>query len=114
MQNAYIGGITEVTNGTIKKQINTFKLANGGWKDADLQDNDPAFGIQPLWWSTLSQALSELRQSRHQQRPAHGAPTRWPRQHLPMLPGAAEPKSLAGDWDVCSELNPVAIPLPER
>ena len=63
MQNAYLGGITEVTNGTIKKQLNTYKLANGGWKDADLQDNDPKPGIQPLWWSTLSQALSELRQS---------------------------------------------------
>ena len=35
MENAYIGGITEVTN-AIKKQINTF-VANGGWKDADLR-----------------------------------------------------------------------------
>ena len=101
MQNAYIGGITEVTNGTIKKQINTFKLANGGWKDADLQDNDPKPGIQPLWWSTLSQALSELRQSGDISNDSRAWRTyTLAPQHLPMLPGAAEPKSLAGDWEV--------------
>lgn len=101
MQNAYLGGITEVTNGTIKKQINTFKLASGGWKDADLQDNDPKPGIQPLWWSTLSQALSELRQSGDISNDARAWRTyTLAPQHLPMLPGAAEPKSLAGDWEV--------------
>lgn len=100
MQNAYIGGITEVTNGTIKKQVNTFKLANGGWKDADLQDNDPAPGIQPLWWSTLSQALSELRQSGDISNDARAWRTyTLAPQHLPMLPGAAEPKSLCAGWE---------------
>lgn len=101
MQNAYLGGITEVTNGTIKKQINTYKLANGGWKDADLQDNDPKPGIQPLWWSTLSQALSELRQSGDISNDSRAWRTyTLAPQHLPLLPGAVEPKSLAGDWEV--------------
>ena len=101
MQNAYIGGITEVTNGTIKKQLNAFKMANGGWKDADLQDSDPKPGIQPLWWSTLSQALSELRQSGDISNDARAWRTyTLAPQHLPMLPGAAEPKSLCADWEV--------------
>ena len=101
MKNAYIGGISEVTNGTIKKQLNSFKLANGGWKDADLVDNDPKPGIQPLWWSTLSQALSELRQSGDISNDARAWRTyTLAPQHLPMLPGVAEPKSLCGDWEV--------------
>ena len=101
MQNAYLGGINEVTNGTIKKQLNTYKLAHGGWKDADLQDNDPKPGVQPLWWSTLSQALSELRQSGDISNDARAWRTyTLAPQHLPMLPGAAEPKSLVGDWEV--------------
>ena len=101
MQNAYLGGISEVTNGTIKKQLNTYKVANGGWKDADLQDNDPKPGIQPLWWSTLSQALSELRQSGDISNDARAWRTyTLAPQHLPLLPGAQEPKSLVGDWEV--------------
>lgn len=100
MQNAYLGGITEVTNGTIKKQVNTYKLANGGWKDADLQDNDPKPGIQPLWWSTLSQALSELRQSGDISNDSRAWRTyTLAPQHLPMLPGSVAPKSLVGDWE---------------
>ena len=101
MQNAYLGGISEVTNGTIKKQLNTYKIANGGWKDADLQDNDPKPGIQPLWWSTLSQALSELRQSGDISNDARAWRTyTLAPQHMPMLPGVQEPKSLVGDWEV--------------
>ena len=93
MQQAYLAGVTEITNGTIKKALNTIMLANGGWKDADLRDNDPKPGVQPLWWSTLSQALYELRQTgdisndARQWRTYSLAP-----HHLPQLePGAEAP-----------------------
>ena len=64
MQQAYLAGVVEITNGVIKKALNTYMVnQGGGWKDGDLQDNHPAPGIQPLWWSTLSSALFELRQT---------------------------------------------------
>lgn len=101
MQNAYVGGITEVTNGTIKKQLNTYVLANGGWKDGDLHDNDPAPGIQPLWWATLSQALNEMRQAGDISNDARAWRTyTLAPQHLPLLPGTAVPRELAGEWEV--------------
>ena len=101
MQNAYIGGISEITNGTIKKQLNTYKLANGGWLNGDLQDTDPKPGIQPLWWSTLSQALNELRKAGD----ISNDPKAWRTytlapQHLPMLPGAAPAKQLCESWEL--------------
>ena len=68
MQNAYIGGITEVTNGMIKKQINTYKLANGGWKDADLQDNDPARHPTVVVEHPEPSAVRTAPVRRHQQR----------------------------------------------
>ena len=43
-----------------QKTMNRHVMANGGWKDGDVVDNDPAPGIQPRW-STLSQALVEMR-----------------------------------------------------
>lgn len=101
MQNAYLGGVIEVTNGTIKKQMNTYVMANGGWKDGDLHDNDPAPGLQPLWWQTLSQALSELRQSGDIANDSRAWRTyTLAPQHVPMLPGSVRPKELTGNWEV--------------
>ena len=101
MQQAYLGGVIEITNGTLKKALNTYMLANGGWEDADLQDNDPKPGVQPLWWSTLSQALYELRQQGDVSNDARAWRTyQLAPQHLPMLPGTQEPKALATDWEI--------------
>ena len=61
MQQAYIGGVDQMTNGTIKKQLDRVKQSSGGWKDGDLEDVDPRPGIQPRWWQTLSVALREMR-----------------------------------------------------
>ena len=63
MQEAYLGGIEQITNGTIKKQLDRVKQATGGWKDGDIEDTDPKPGIQPRWHKTLSLALKEMRQS---------------------------------------------------
>lgn len=99
MQQAYLGGVIEITNGTLKKALNTYMLANGGWKDADLQDNDPKPGVQPLWWATLSQALFELRQQGDVSNDAKAWRTyQLAPQHLPMIEGVREVKSLAS-WE---------------
>jgi hypothetical protein len=100
MQQAYIGGVVEITNGTLKKALNTYMLANQGWKDADLQDNDPKPGIQPLWWSTLSQALYELRQTGD----VSNDPKAWRTyslapHHIPLLNGSQAAPSLAPSWE---------------
>ena len=99
MQQAYLGGVVEITNGTLKKALNTYMLTNGGWKDADLQDNDPKPGVQPLWWSTLSQALFELRQQGDVSNDARAWRTySLAPQHLPMLEGVKAAPSLAS-WE---------------
>ena len=99
MQQAYIGGVVEITNGTLKKALNTYMLANGGWTDADLQDNDPKPGVQPLWWSTLSQALYELRQTGDVSNDARAWRTyQLAPQHLPMLNGVKAAPSLTS-WE---------------
>ena len=101
MQQAYIGGVDQMTNGTIKKQLDRVKQSSGGWKDGDLEDVDPRPGIQPRWWQTLSVALREMR--------AAGDVTTDPvnyrtytlsPRHLPQLPAGEEPKQLAGSWEV--------------
>jgi hypothetical protein len=57
--------------------------------------------LQPLWWQTLSQALSELRQSGDIANDARAWRTyTLAPQHIPMLPGAVQPKELAGAWEV--------------
>lgn len=101
MQNAYLGGVTEMTNGDIKKAMNRHVMANGGWKDADVVDNHPAPGIQPLWWSTLSQALVEMRKEGD----ISNDPTAWrtytlAQHHLPMLNAAEAPTELTSGWEV--------------
>ena len=99
MQQAYLAGVVEITNGVIKKALNTYMLANGGWKDGDLQDNNPAPGIQPLWWSTLSSALFELRQTGD----ISNDPQAWRTyalapHHLPQLSAATEAPALQA-WE---------------
>lgn len=99
MQQAYLAGVVEITNGVIKKAMNTYMLANGGWKDGDLQDNNPAPGIQPLWWSTLSSALYELRQTGD----VSNDPQAWRTyalapHNLPQLSAAAEAPALQA-WE---------------
>ena len=99
MQQAYLAGVVEITNGVIKKAMNTYMLANGGWKDGDLQDNHPAPGIQPLWWSTLSSALYELRQTGD----VSNDPQAWRTyalapHNLPQLSAAAEAPALQA-WE---------------
>ncbi len=96
MQQAYLGGVVEITNGTLKKALNTYMLANGGWKDADLQDNDPKPGIQPLWWSTLSCALYELRQQGDVSNDARAWRTyQLAPHHLPTIEGRQEAPALS-------------------
>jgi hypothetical protein len=100
MQQAYLGGVVEITNGTLKKALNTYMLANGGWKDADLQDNDPKPGIQPLWWSTLSCALYELRQTGDVSNDAKAWRTySLAPHHIPLLSGSQPAPSLAPSWE---------------
>ena len=95
MQNAYLGGVTQMTNGDIKKAMNRHVMGNGGWKDGDLADNDPAPGIQPLWWSTLSRALIEMRKEGDISNDAQAWRTyTLAPHHLPQLPGTAEPAQL--------------------
>jgi hypothetical protein len=99
MQQCYLGGVVEVTNGTIKKAINTRVLSKGGWKDGDLQDSDPKPGVQPLWHKTLSQALYELRQTGDVSNDPRAWRTyRLAPQHLPLLPATQEPKQLTS-WE---------------
>jgi hypothetical protein len=99
LQQCYLGGVVEVTNGTIKKAINSHVLSNGGWKDGDLQDSDPKPGIQPLWHKTLSQALFEMRQTGDiSNDPKAWRTYRLAPQHLPLLPGTQEPRQLTA-WE---------------
>lgn len=101
MQNAYLGGVMEVTTGTIQKQLNQYMLAHGGWKDGDLEDVDPRPGIQHRWKKTLSVALKDMRDSGD----ISNDPRAWktyvlaPR-HLPLLPAGEEPKQLTGQWEL--------------
>ena len=99
MQQAYLAGVEEITNGVIKKAMNAHMLANGGWKDGDLQDNSPRPGIQPLWWSTVTNALFELRQTGD----ISNDPQAWRTyslapHHLPQLKAAAETPALQA-WE---------------
>lgn len=100
MQEAYLGGVDQMTNGTIKKQLDRVKQASGGWKDGDVADCSDAPGIQPLWWRTLSQALREMR--------AAGEVTTDPVNYrtytlgghlLPALPPSGQTKQLASSWE---------------
>ena len=62
MQEAYVGGITQMTNGDIKKQLDRVKQSTGGWKDGDLEDVDPAPGIHvPLVAIKYPLPLREMR-----------------------------------------------------
>ena len=101
MQEAYLGGVEQITNGTIKKQLDRVKQANGGWKDGDLEDTDPKPGIQPRWHKTLSLALKEMRSAGE----ITNDPVNWRTYTLaahliPALPAGEEPKQLAGSWEV--------------
>lgn len=101
MQQAYLNGIEQLTNGTIKKQLDRVKQASGGWKDGDLEDTDPKPGIQPRWHKTLSMALFELRQSGEISNDRVNWRTYTLSPHmLPALPAGEEPKQLVGNWEV--------------
>jgi len=101
MQAAYLGGVEQLTNGTIKKQLDRVKQANGGWKDADVEDVSPAPGIQCRWWGTLSQALKEMRHAGEVINDPVNYRTYSLAPHLvPALPAGQEPKQLAGSWEV--------------
>ena len=101
MQEAYIGGITQMTNGDIKKQLDRVKQAAGGWKDGDLEDVDPAPGIQYRWWRTLSVALREMRTAGDVTTdPVNYRTYTLSPAHLPQLPAGQEPKQLVGNWEV--------------
>jgi hypothetical protein len=101
MQEAYLGGVEQVTNGTIKKQLDRVKQATGGWKDGDMEDTDPKPGIQPRWHKTLSLALKEMRQSGEIANDSVNWRTYTLAAHLiPALPAGQEPKQLAGAWEV--------------
>lgn len=100
MQQAYMAGVTEITNGTIKKALDQYMQKNGGWRDADLRDNNPAPGIQPLWWSTLSRCLQELKAAGE----VSSDPKAWrtytlaPHNLPPAIAGATEAPSL-NSWE---------------
>lgn len=101
MQEAYLGGVEQLTNGTIKKQLDRVKQANGGWKNADLEDVSPAAGIQCRWWGTLSQALKEMRHAGEVVNDPVNYRTYSLAAHLlPALPAGQETKQLAGQWEV--------------
>jgi hypothetical protein len=100
MQEAYLGGIDQMTNGTIKKQLDRVKQASGGWKDGDVVDCSDAPGIQPLWWRTLSQALREMRASGEVRTDPVNYRTYSLGAHLvPALPAGTEIKQLASSWE---------------
>ena len=100
MQEAYLGGVDEMTNGTIKKQLDRIKQASGGWKDGDVEDCSPAPGIQPLWWKTLSVALREMRSAGEVTNGAENWRTYRLAPHLvPALPAGEEPKQLVSSWE---------------
>ena len=60
MQQAYLGGVLEVTTGTIQKQLNSYMIANDRWRAGDLEDVDPRPGIQHRWKRTLSMTLKNM------------------------------------------------------
>ena len=101
MQEAYLGGIEQVTNGTIKKQLDRVKQAAGGWKDGDMVDTSPRAGIQPRWHKTLSHALKEMRQAGEIANDSVNWRTYKLASHLiPALPSGQEPKQLASTWEI--------------
>ena len=100
MQQAYLGGVDQMTNGTIKKQLDRVKQASGGWKDGDVADCSDAPGIQPLWWRTLSQALREMRAAGEVATDPINYRTYTLAPHLiPALPAGAQTKQLAAHWE---------------
>ena len=101
MQEAYLGGVEQVTNGTIKKQLDRVKAATGGWKDGDMEDMSPRPGIQPRWWTTLSMALKEMRAAGDLiTDPINYRTYSLSPRLIPALPAGAEPKQLASTWEV--------------
>lgn len=101
MQEAYLGGVDQMTNGTIKKQLDRVKQANGGWKNGDMEDVDPRPGIQPRWWKTLSVALKEMKDAGDvASDPINYRTYQLSPRHIPMLPAGAEPKQLASSWEM--------------